>query len=81
MILDIPSLCTWLEAQQMLGWAEHYRARLHIFSIIYDVSGNSCSRPHGMVRWQGTVTGVDQTIITILDAGFSDQLVIILRYY
>ena len=57
MILDISSLCTWLEAQQMLGWAENYGARLHIFSIIYDVSGNSAAAA------QGTITGVDQTII------------------
>ena len=41
----------------MLGWAENYRARLHIFSIIYDVSGNSAAAA------QGTITGVDQTII------------------
>ena len=44
----------------MLGWAENYRARLHIFSIIYDVSGNSAAAA------QGTITGVDQTIIILL---------------
>ena len=77
MILDISSLCTWLEAQQMLGWAEHYRARLHIFSIIYDVSGNSCSQG----PWYGQVEaryrcGSDN--YSILNAGC---LVIFLRYY
>ena len=53
----------------MLGWAENYRAWLHIFSIIYDVSGNSAAAAQGTI-----ITGVDQTIIIILDAGFPDQL-------
>ena len=50
----------------MLGWAENYRAWLHIFSIIYDVSGNSAAAGP-MVRWrQGKIlTGVDQTIILL----------------
>ena len=42
----------------MLGWAENYRAWLHIFSIIYDVSGNSAAAAQGTI-----ITGVDQTII------------------
>ena len=75
MILDISSLCTWLEAQQMLGRAEPYRARLHIFSIIYDVSGNSCSWVNGQVE-ACYRCGSDN--YSILNAGC---LVINLQYY